>query len=98
MDIKANHVQAPNHKCSRHRENHGNNTVARNRLCNVTKMIEELRSRCQGRKDCWIKLSGSLIGKACTREVVFLRVNYTCEQSKDLISLVLSWLDTVFAC
>lgn len=80
MDIKANHVQAPNHKCSRHRENHGNNTVARNRLCNVTKMIEELRSRCQGRKDCWIKLSRSLIGKACTREVAFLRVNYTCEQ------------------
>ena len=83
VDIKVSRNPAPAHRCPRHRgRNKDNSTLPNHHRCNVTKVIANLRNRCQGRRECWVVLNERHLGNACVKEVKFLRINFTCDQSK----------------
>lgn len=82
VDIKLSRRVAPSHRCHHRGINEDNSTLPNDNRCNATKVIGKIRKRCQGRRECWINLSERHLGKACVREVKFLRVNFTCDQSK----------------
>lgn len=82
VDIKLSRSPAPGHRCRHHARNEDNSTLPNDHRCNVTKVIAKVRKRCQGRQECWISFNERHLGSACVKEVKFLQVNFTCEQSK----------------
>lgn len=83
LDIRLSRTAAPGHKCHRGR-NDNNSTLPNYHRCNATKVIGKISKRCQGRRECWINLSERYLGKACVKEVKFLRINFTCDHGKSL--------------
>ena len=82
LDIKLSRSAAPGHICHHRGRNEDNSTLPNYHRCNATKVIGKIRKRCEGRRECWINLSGRYLGNECVKELKFLRVNFTCDQSK----------------
>lgn len=82
LDIRLSRTAAPGHKCHDRGKKDDNSTLPTYPRCNATKLIEKIRKRCQGRRECWISLTERYLGKACVKEVKFLRINFTCDHSK----------------
>lgn len=81
--IKLSRSPAPGDKCKHHHtRNEDNSTTPDGHQCNVGKVITNVHRRCQGRRECWIKLNERLLGKECVREVKYILVNYTCDRGE----------------
>ena len=82
LDIKLSRSAGPGDMCHHRGRNEENSTLPSDHRCNATKVIGKIHKRCQGRRECRINLNERNIGNACVMEVKFLRVNFTCDQSK----------------
>ena len=81
--IKLSRSPAPADKCRHHRTRiEDNSPPPVGQQCNVTKVITNVRRRCQGRRECGINLNERILGKECATEVKYILVNYTCDKGK----------------
>ena len=88
-EIKLSRKPAPGEKCRHHAMNEYNSTGSADHGCNVTKVTKNVRSRCQGRRECWFNLNKRLLGKDCVREVKYIMVNLTCDRSEYFCNIFL---------